>query len=559
MLLCSREFHNAQSDWAKWNNQVGEHLRHAGGDAAQRLSRRRIITSLRAYPSMSSYPTFAAVARRACIAILLAASVVQTAGAAGQTIRNGVFWKDTSGTPIYSQGGGILKIGATYYWYGVKYAEAVSYAKAPGASTDQPHFSAVTAYSSTDLVNWAFEGDVLTAAGLGQHADPNAWIGRMGVVYNKATRKYVLLTQYGSKANGAGVLFATSDKPNGPFVFARLQERIDRVASPTSGDQTVFIDDDGRPYLVFSNNGDRRQLYVAPLRAADYLNVEAATRIYSAPGGGREGNAMFKYQGLYYFCSSDLHGWNASRSYCMRARSITGPYTPEKLIAGTDADFSHVSQSGFFIPVHGSSGTTILYAGDRWSNFAGNGHGFNIWVPLSFKGADPVFNSVSEFQLDAATGSWSVGKGNNYILNPGFEADRVRQSSVAGWVSSWTSLKGDAPIMNTLGGRTGKWALTLRHAGQTMGNASQEVALPNGVYTLRAWVKSSGGQGVARLYAAGHGGAELSRSLHQPLAEWTEISLPGIRVDTGSVRIGVYSEGADGQWLALDDFSLVRD
>ena len=226
----------------------------------------------------------------------------------------------------------------------------------------------------------------------------------------------------------------------------------------------MFIDDDGQPYLIFSNNGDRRRLYVAPLRASDYLHVEPTTQVYHAPAGGREGNAMFKYKGLYYFCSSDLHGWNASRSYYMTAPRITGPYTPEKLLPGTDADFSHVSQNGFFIPVHGKSGTTILYAGDRWSNFAGNGHGYNIWVPLSFKGAEPSFHSLSEFTLDAANGSWSVGKGNNYVLNPGFEADRVRQTGVAGWVSSWTSLKGDAPFMNAQDGRTGRWALSLRHA-----------------------------------------------------------------------------------------------
>ncbi|MGH8853528.1 MAG: family 43 glycosylhydrolase [Telluria sp.] len=507
---------------------------------------------------MTSDSTLAAILRRACVAVALAIGILPAVDAADLTIRNGVFWKDTSGTPIYSQGGGMLKVGPKYYWYGVKYAEAVSYARAPGAITDKPHFSTVTAYSSTDLVNWTFEGDVLTPAGLGKHFDPNAWLGRMGVVYNKQTRKYVLITQYAG-STGAGILFATADSPAGPFVFNRLQARIDNVASPTSGDQTVFIDDDGRPYLIFSNNGDRRQLYVAPLRMADFLNVEAATRIHTAPGGGREGNAMFKYKGLYYFCSSDLHGWNASRSYYMTAPSITGPYTPEQLITGTDADFSHVSQNGFFIPVQGSAGTTILYAGDRWSNFAGNGLGYNIWVPLSFNGVAPVFNSLSEFKLDAASGAWSVGPGNNYLRNPGFEADRVRQSNVAGWVSSWTSLKGDAPIMNTLGGRTGKWALSLRHSGQTMGSAVQQVALPNGVYTLRAWVKSSGGQGLARLYAAGHGGPELTHALHQPMAQWTEITLPGIRVETGSVQIGVYSEGTDGHWLTLDDFSLVRE
>jgi hypothetical protein len=496
----------------------------------------------------------------ACLVLsLVGASSPLHAAGADTTIRNGVFWKDTAGTPIYSQGGGILRIGARYYWYGVKYAEAVTYARAPGPTTDQPHFSAVTAYSSTDLVNWTFEGDVLTPAGLGQQFDPNAWLGRMGVVYNKQTRKYVLITQYSSKGTGGGVLFATSDSPAGPFVFERLQARIDNVATPTSGDQTVFIDDDGKPYLIFSNNGDRRQLYVAALRASDYLAIEPATHIYSAPAGGREGNAMFKYKGLYYFCSSDLHGWNASRSFYMTSPNITGPYTPEKIIEGTESDFSHVSQNGFFIPVHGSAGTTVLYAGDRWSNFAGNGHGYNVWAPLSFDGAAPRFNSLSEFVLDAPKGTWAVGKGNNYVRNPGFEADRVRQTSVAGWISSWTSLKGDAPFMNVAGGRASKWALTLRHPGQTMGSAIQNVTLPDGSYTLKAWIRSSGGQRVARLYAAGHGGATLALALPDQLAQWTEVTLPGIQVTTGSVQIGVYSEGKEGDWLSLDDVSLVRD
>ena len=479
-------------------------------------------------------------------------------GSRAPAIRNGTFWKDTAGTPIYSQGGGILKIGPRYYWYGVKYAEAVSYAAAPGKFARQTHFSAVTAYSSTDLVHWAFEGDVLTPEGLGTFADPTAWIGRMGVVYHQATRKYVLLTQYGG-AGGAGLLFATSATPTGPFRVDRLQQGIDNVASPTSGDQTVFTDDDGQPYLIFSNNGDRRQLYVAPLRASDFLHVGAATKIHHAPGGGREGNAMFKHKGLYYFLSSDLHGWNASRSYYMTAPRITGPYSPEKRLAGTEADFSHVSQNGFFIPVQGTAGTTVIYAGDRWSNFAGNGLGYNVWVPLSFNGAEPAFNSLSEWTLDAAAGTWRTGSGNNYVRNPGFEADRVGQAHVAGWVASWTSIGGDAPIVNTLDGRTGRWALTLKHPGKSMGSAVQDIPLPNGVYTLKAWVRSSGGQGVARLYASGHGGAERMLPLDRVISAWTEVTLPGIKVDTGNVQIGVYTEGKEGDWVSLDDVSLVRE
>jgi len=506
-------------------------------------------------------PIFILTARHlvSSLCVVLGTAVGLPVAAADLTIENGRFWKDTSGTPIYSQGGGMLKVGDTWYWYGAKYEEAVSYAKDPTVFGARTHFAAVTAYSSKDLVNWKFEGDVIKAAPAGQIFERGAWLGRMGVVYNAKTRKYVLLTQYSSKSAGGGVLFATSDSPAGPFVYQHLQPRIENVASPTSGDQTVFVDDDGQPYLIFSNNGDRRRLYVAPLRSADFLQVEAATQIYHAPAGGREGNAMFKRDGLYYFCSSDLHGWNASRSFYMTSTSITGPYSAEKLIAGTDLDFSHVSQNGFFIPVQGSAGTTVLYAGDRWSNFAGNGHGYNIWTPLSFDGKAPVFNSLSQFSLDAAKGTWRVGAGNNYVLNPGFEADRVAQSHLTGWVTSWTSLKGPSPIVNALGGRTGRWAMTLAHTGETMGSVIQNVTAPNGAYILRAWVRSSGGQRVARVYALADGAPEVARQLDTASKDWTEITLPGVTVREGRIQVGFYSEGKDGQWLQVDDISLVRE
>ncbi len=52
---------------------------------------------------------------------------VASAATPTATVQNDVFWKDTAGNPIYSQGGGMIKVGGTYYWYGAKYNGAVSY------------------------------------------------------------------------------------------------------------------------------------------------------------------------------------------------------------------------------------------------------------------------------------------------------------------------------------------------------------------------------------------------------------------------------------------------
>jgi hypothetical protein len=472
----------------------------------------------------------------------------------GVLVHNDTFWKDTDGTPIYSQGGGILQVGDTYYWYGVKYNGAVSFVANQKKNSDTS-FNAVTAYSSKDLVTWKHENDVLTASGSGTEIEGSSWIGRLGVAYNKNTRKYVLVSQYQGTA-GTGELFATSDTPTGDFKFDHLQAKVTNVANDTTGDQTIFVDDDGSAYVICSSSMGRSNLYVAPLRTSDFLNVEPATRIFG--GAGREGNAMFKYGGHYYFCSSDLHGWNASHTYCISATNIMGPYGTEFVLDKTDADFSHVTQTGFFVTVKGTTGSFVIFAGDRWADFAGNGIGLNQWCPLSFTGTTPSFESRTEWWLDAAGGTWRTGDGNNYVLNPSFEADRVTMTVPAGWTNT-TNLSGATPFTNVSGGHTANWAWQLSYTSAYQASIDQTVTgLPNGSYTLSAWVKSTGGQSIANLYAKGFGGTELDKSLTSALSGWTQVSIPGIAVSNGTCQLGVVTTASANQSLTLDDFSLVR-
>ena len=268
---------------------------------------------------------------------------------------------------------------------------------------------------------------------------------------------------------------------------------------------------------------------------------------------------MFKYSGRYYFNSSDLHGWNASHTYTISATNILGPYSAESVMANTDADFSHVSQTGFFITVKGTSGSTVIFAGDRWSDFAGNGLGYNQWVPLTFNGTAPQFQSVTQWSIDAALGTWAVGPGNNYALNPSFEADRVTMTQPAGWVTS-TTLAGATPFTNLTGGRTGRWKWRLTDTVAYEASIAQSVtALPDGTYTLSAWIQSSGGQSVARIFARGFGGAEKDASINSAIGAWTLVSIPGIVVSNGTCSIGVETTASANQWVDMDDFTLVKN
>lgn len=461
--------------------------------------------------------------------------------ASNTTIYNDTFWKDTSGNNIYSQGGGVFKFGDTYYWYGVHYNGADTYAANPTKKVDDTSFKSITCYSSKDLVNWKFENDVLTANS--KNFPWAYWVGRMGVAYCPKSKKYVLVTQHNDS-----ILFASCDTPTGNFKVENVQDQITNVLKQGTGDQTVFVDDDGQAYIVCSNKGGRGHQYISKLRESDFLYAEPAVEV--AKGSGREGNCLFKYKGKYYFCASDLHGWNASHSYYMVADNIYGPYSKWKVMDGTDEDFSHVTQTGFFYTVKGTKQETVLFCGDRWSDFAGNGIGYNQWVPLTVNGNDVKFNSLSEWSLNAQTGEWQVGAGNNYILNPTFEADRVSQTTLAGWKASGTGNS------NRKGGRTGNWCAQQWSDSAYKATLTQDVKLPNGNYTMKAWVKSTGGQNSAMIYVRGAGDDKIV-NVNKKMNNWTEVAIDNINVTNGTVQIGIYSDANAGNWLMADDFTLI--
>ncbi|MGC4088025.1 MAG: hypothetical protein QM756_09030 [Polyangiaceae bacterium] len=210
------------------------------------------------------------------------------------------------------------------------------------------------------------------------------------------------------------------------------------------------------------------------------------------------------------------------------------------MMDGTAADYSHVTQTGFFFNIKGTTQTTVVFAGDRWSDFAGNGLGFNQWMPLSFNGTTPHFNSLSAWTVNTTTGTWAVAPENNWILNPSFEADRIAVTTPVGWTTTGTN-----PTDKRTGNRS--WQLT--------GKASLAQAissLPNATYTLSVWTKSSAAG--ATLAVKGFGGADKTAAIPASTA-WTSVSISGISVSNGQAQVSVNSSG---QTVKLDDFVFTR-
>ena len=531
----------------------------------------------------ASTTTAAVVEAKNALQDTAAALVGISEGALG-TITNNEFWHDTDGNPIFSQGGGVFRFGDRYYWYGVRYSGAQSYYDSPDRAYTHDgdvDFVAVTVYSSDDLVNWTFENNIATAdtplhiptsknvsgtyfSDMQTLADA-VWIGRLGVVYNEQAGRYVLLTQFESpdpnRVSNAGVLFLSGDSPTADFEYANLQTHIPGVYdnpnkpgwNQGTGDQTVFTDDDGTDYLVFSYRDGRSRTYVAKISDADSMTVEQAVEIYR--GAGREGNAMFKLDGEYYVASSDLHGWNTSQTYLVRSLDgdIQGAYSSMYVLPGTEMDYSHVTQSGFFVTVHGSEQDTVIYAGDRWADFAWNGLGYNQWLPLSGTGSDVTFHSLSQWQFNATTGVWGVGPNNNYILNPDFAADRVSVTTLTGWTQTTDDSSSTADFVSNTspGDASTRFALRLGSTEAFSGGVYQQVDVPAGVYTLSLRVSNPGDLDVAQAVVTGSDGRDFVLDL-EVADGWATASLSDIPLQAGAVNVGVRVAGHGGQTLTVD-------
>lgn len=351
-----------------------------------------------------------------------------TAGAQTKNIKNDIFWNTKDGSPLNSQGGGIFRFPdpvtgvLKYFWYGVHYVEADTYRNNPSVTQTTSTFEAVTCYSSTDLVNWKFEADVLSKDSVNQSG--KTWVGRLGVAYIKDLKKYAMFVQHDKE-----VLITLADSPTGQFKWHQKINMQQMIGTSNTGDQTVFTDEDtGKSYLIYSYGRGRNKIYVSEIGIKDgKVNLLDCTMVFQ--GESREGNCLFKYQGKYYMCASNIYGWDGSFAYYLVADNIRGPYLPNNhmlVMNGASADFAHVSQTGFFVTIKGSDRETVVYCGDRWADFAGNGLGYNQWCPISFDGSTPYFNSLSSWNLDAKTGNWYCAEDNNFIKNGSFEADRRR-------------------------------------------------------------------------------------------------------------------------------------
>lgn len=296
-----------------------------------------------------------------------------------KTIRSGEIWTDTDKNMINAHGGGILYHNGTYYWYG-EYKNDSTY-HAPGVEWDcyRTEAGGVACYSSKNLQSWKFEGIVLKPDMTDPTSDihPSMVIERPKVIYNDQTKKFVMwmhIDNYNYSKAAAGV--AISDSPTGNFQYLHSL----RPGGEESRDMTLFKDEDGKAYHIYSTKGNSTLFF--HLLSDDYLTH---TGIYKAafPGKYREAPAIFKRQNKYYLITSGCSGWDPNEAEYAIADSILGEWkTMGNPCIGENANKSFGGQSTFAISIDPKKDKYIIMF-DRWNKLDLIDSRY-IWLPINF-------------------------------------------------------------------------------------------------------------------------------------------------------------------------------
>ncbi|GAB3890994.1 RICIN domain-containing protein [Kibdelosporangium lantanae] len=374
----------------------------------------------------------------ATLVVLLVGLLVPAvrANAATNTFTLGAVRTDTSGRSLQLHGLGIVKVNDTWYGFGEDKT---------GQTSANTSFQDIPCYTSTDLASWTHQGVALARQGSGD-LGPNRIVERPKVIYNAATRTYVMYLHIDNTSySEAKVGVATSTTPCGPYSYRGSFQPLGHQ----SRDIGLYQDTDGTAYLLTE---DRAAGLRIDRLSSDYLSVASAVATFA----DYESPAMVKIDGTYYLFGSHLTGWSTNDNVYATAKSIGGPWSSFRNFAAPGTN-TYNSQTANVITVQGGSATTYLYAGDRW-NLGNMGDSALIWLPLTIRGTTVNLGQYPTWNLDTTSGTWSPNSG---VPTSGTHTLTNRNSSMLMDASGASTTNGGKIIQwPANGGANQQWRVT---------------------------------------------------------------------------------------------------
>ena len=224
-------------------------------------------------------------------------------------------------------------------------------------------------YHSRDLVHWEVIGRVLPQSQADWVTDrPSAGIWQGAITY--------FYGSYWIYFSANGQWFCKADSPAGPW-SEPVQVKTNPVSGPLGYDNSIFVDDDGKPYMVIKNGQKvnrlqalgRDGLLTDSVINLDWINAKLR---YS----WAEGPVMCKRNGYYfYFPAGDISGGQ----YVLRTIKLTSDSTKWERLGNffkpvTDNNVGFSRPNHISAPVQLADGTWWTlgqsyekYDGDDWS------------------------------------------------------------------------------------------------------------------------------------------------------------------------------------------------
>ncbi|MGO9587395.1 MAG: family 43 glycosylhydrolase [Limisphaerales bacterium] len=361
------------------------------------------------------------------------------------TINNIEPRRDVAGEIIDAHGGCLQFFSGRFYLYGTAFGTNES-----SLALNCPF----RVYSSPDLAQWTFEGELLKER-------PDGFYFRPYVVFNPNTRKYVLWYSWfpNPKEWSGRAGAAISDTPVGPFAIVNSNVQL---ACSNPGDGSLFVDDDGTGYYIYTAMDMGYTVRVERLMP-DYLS--SSGEISDVVAMGVEAPLLFRRNNLYYTLVGELCADcpAGAEAHVGISTSPLGPFSltsninrrpesgPDMFTQATTNKFSRQAKAPVIpaqetwvakIPTPG--GPAFIWMADLWGSARDGciGHDLQYWSPpLKFdpdnNGILPVDNvlrwDITWSASPTRSGHPEVVSVGNFLAAPKFTQSEPAEGNNLAW------------------------------------------------------------------------------------------------------------------------------
>jgi beta-xylosidase len=264
-------------------------------------------------------------------------------------------------------------------------------------------------YHSKDLIHWEVISRVIPPTIAGFVADrPSAGIWQGAITY--------FYGSYWIYFSSNGQWFSKASSPYGPW-STPVEVKTNPVTGPLGYDNSIFIDDDGKPYMVIKNGQkvNRLQALGRDGQLTDsVINLDWINQ--NLQYSWAEGPVLCKRNGYYYyFPAGDVSGGQ----YVLRATALTGDSTKWERLGNffkpiTDPNTGFRSPNHISAPLQLSDGTWWTLGqsyertqGDDWSGMGRQTSLYQvIWEGDRPWGVAPTTSPIVKPNLPQSNISW---------------------------------------------------------------------------------------------------------------------------------------------------------